>query len=94
VPEVREFAPPDSPYDPSNRNKRSIGINLKSEEGREIFYRLAKEADIVVEGFRPGVTDRLGIGYEKLREINKRIIYCAITGYGQDGPYKFLPVMM
>jgi crotonobetainyl-CoA:carnitine CoA-transferase CaiB-like acyl-CoA transferase len=89
--EVKEFAPPDSPYDPSNRNKRSIGINLKTDAGREIFYRLAKGADIVVEGFRPGVTDRLGIGYEKLKEINKRIIYCAITGYGQDGPYKFLP---
>ncbi|NLA76101.1 MAG: CoA transferase [Deltaproteobacteria bacterium] len=91
MPEVREFAPPDSPYDPSNRNKRSIGINLKSDAGREIFYRLVKRTDIVVEGFRPGVTERLGIGYEKLREINKRIIYCAITGYGQGGPYKFLP---
>lgn len=91
MPEVKEFAPPDSPFDPSNRNKRSIGINLKSDAGREIFHRLAKMADIVVEGFRPGVTDRLGIGYEKLKEINKRIIYCAITGYGQDGPYRFLP---
>ncbi len=91
MPEVREFAPPDSPFDPSNRNKRSIGINLKSDAGREIFYRLAKKADIVVEGFRPGVTERLGIGYERLKKINKRIIYCAITGYGQDGPYKFLP---
>ncbi len=90
-PAVKEFAPPDSPFDPSNRNKRSIGLNLKSEEGRGIFYKLAREADIVVEGFRPGVTDRLGIGYNKLKEINKRIIYCAITGYGQDGPYKFLP---
>ncbi len=92
MPEVKEFAPPDSPYDPSNRNKRSIGLNLKSDKGREIFYRLAKEADIVVEGFRPCVTERLGIGYERLKEINKRIIYCAITGYGQDGPYKFLTV--
>ena len=91
VPAVREFAPPDSPYDPSNRNKRSMGLNLKKDEGREIFYRLAKEADIVVEGFRPGVTDRLGIGYEKLKKINRGIIYCAITGYGQDGPYRFLP---
>jgi crotonobetainyl-CoA:carnitine CoA-transferase CaiB-like acyl-CoA transferase len=91
VPVVKEFAPPDSPFDPLNRNKRSIGLNLKSDEGREIFYKLVKEADIVVEGFRPGVTDRLGIGYEKLKEINKEIIYCAITGYGQDGPYKFLP---
>lgn len=90
-PVVKEFAPPDSPFDPSNRNKRSIGLNLKSDEGREIFYKLARYADIVVEGFRPGVTDRLGIGYKKLKEINKGIIYCAITGYGQDGPYKFLP---
>ena len=91
VPVVKEFAPPDSPYDPSNRNKRSIGLNLKSDEGKEIFYKMARGADIVVEGFRPGVTDRLGIGYEKLKEINKGIIYCAITGYGQDGPYRFLP---
>lgn len=91
IPEVKEFAPPDSPYDPSNRNKRSIGLNLKSDEGKAIFHKLAENADIVVEGFRPGVTGRLGIGYEKLREINKRIIYCAITGYGQDGPYRNLP---
>ena len=91
VPMVREFAPPDSAFDPSNRNKRSIGLNLKSDEGKEIFYKLAKDADIVVEGFRPGVTDRLGIGYEKLKEINKGIVYCAITGYGQDGPYRYLP---
>ena len=91
VPDVKEFAPPDSPFDPSNRNKRSIGLNLKMDEGKEIFYKLARDADIVVEGFRPGVTDRLGIGYEKLRDINRGIIYCAITGYGQDGPYKFLP---
>lgn len=91
VPVVKEFAPPDSPFDPSNRNKRSIGLNLKSDKGREIFLKLAKDADIVVEGFRPGVTERLGINYDKLKEINKGIIYCAITGYGQDGPYKFLP---
>ncbi len=91
IPMVKEFAPPDSPFDPSNRNKRSIGLNLKSDDGREIFYKLAKDADVVVEGFRPGVTERLGIGYDRLREINKNIIYCAITGYGQDGPYRFLP---
>jgi crotonobetainyl-CoA:carnitine CoA-transferase CaiB-like acyl-CoA transferase len=91
APEVKEYAPPDSPFDPSNRNKRSIGLNLKSERGREIFYKLAEDADIVVDGFRPGVTERLGIDYPKLKEINKGIIYCAITGYGQDGPYKNLP---
>jgi len=91
APVVKEYAPPDSPFDPSNRNKQSIGLNLKSERGREIFYKLAKDADIVVEGFRPGVTERLGIDYPRLKEINKGIIYCAITGYGQDGPYRNLP---
>jgi crotonobetainyl-CoA:carnitine CoA-transferase CaiB-like acyl-CoA transferase len=72
----------------TNRNKRSIAINLKQPAGREIFLELAKRADVVVEGFRPGVMDRLGIGYETLKEINPRLIYCAITGYGQDGPYR------
>lgn len=91
APAVREYPPPDSPFDPSNRNKRSIGLNLKSDQGREIFYKLAKDADIVVEGFRPGVTRRLGIDYPKLKKVNKGIIYCAITGYGQDGPYRDLP---
>jgi crotonobetainyl-CoA:carnitine CoA-transferase CaiB-like acyl-CoA transferase len=72
----------------TNRNKRSIAINLKQPVGREIFLELAKRADVVVEGFRPGVMDRLGIGYGTLKEINPRLIYCAITGYGQDGPYR------
>jgi crotonobetainyl-CoA:carnitine CoA-transferase CaiB-like acyl-CoA transferase len=72
----------------TNRNKRSIAINLKHARGREIFRKLAAEADVVIEGFRPGVMDRLGIGYETLREANQRLIYCAITGYGQDGPYR------
>ncbi|HKQ79314.1 MAG TPA: CaiB/BaiF CoA-transferase family protein [Blastocatellia bacterium] len=72
----------------TNRNKRSITINLKHERGRWIFFKLVEKADVVVEGFRPGVMDRLGIGYEALKEINPRLIYCAITGYGQDGPYR------
>src|SRR5262245_394266 len=72
----------------TNRNKRSLTLNLKHPAGREIFLKLAERADVVVEGFRPGVMDRLGIGYEKLKEINSRLIYCAITGYGQDGPYR------
>jgi len=69
-----------------NRNKRSLTLNLKKSEGREIFKRLAAEADVVLEGFRPGVMDRLGLGYKVLRGINPRLIYCAITGYGADGP--------
>ncbi len=69
-----------------NRGKRSIRLDLKSEGGREALLRLAEEADVVLESFRPGVLDRLGCGYEALRERNSRIVYCAITGYGQSGP--------
>ncbi|MDI6756010.1 MAG: CaiB/BaiF CoA-transferase family protein [Thermodesulfobacteriota bacterium] len=70
------------------RNKRHMTLNLKHPRGREIFYRLVKDADVVLEGFRPGVTERLGIDYERMKEINERLIYCSVTGYGQDGPYK------
>jgi crotonobetainyl-CoA:carnitine CoA-transferase CaiB-like acyl-CoA transferase len=69
-----------------NRGKRSIRIDLKSEAGRDAFLRLAGDYDVVLESFRPGVLDRLGVGYAALREINPRIVYCAITGYGQTGP--------
>ena len=69
-----------------NCNKQSITLNTKSPEGKAIFLRLAKEADVVVENFRPGVMDRLGIGYEVLRAINPKLIYCAISGFGQTGP--------
>ena len=69
------------------RNKRSIALNLKEPEAREIFRRLAATADVVVEGFRPGVMARLGAGYEQVREINPRTVYCSVSGYGQDGPY-------
>ncbi len=69
-----------------NRNKRSLTLNLKHPEGRNIFKQLAAEADVVLEGFRPGVMDRLGLGYQELQAINPRLIYCAITGYGTDGP--------
>ncbi|HMV49465.1 MAG TPA: CaiB/BaiF CoA-transferase family protein, partial [Blastocatellia bacterium] len=72
----------------TNRNKRSITLNLKHPAGREIFMKLAAEADVVVEGFRPGVMDRLGIGYDCLKTVNPRLIYCSISGYGQDGPYR------
>jgi crotonobetainyl-CoA:carnitine CoA-transferase CaiB-like acyl-CoA transferase len=70
-----------------NRNKRSIRINLKEERGRDVLLRLAREYDVLLESFRPGVLDRLGVGYEALREENPGLVYCAITGYGQDGPY-------
>lgn len=88
--DVAEFPAIDSPFDPLNRNKKSISINLKTEEGKNIFHRLAERADIVVEGFRPGVTKRLGIDYETLKLINPSLIYCSVTGYGQSGPYRDL----
>jgi crotonobetainyl-CoA:carnitine CoA-transferase CaiB-like acyl-CoA transferase len=69
-----------------NRNKRSIRIDLKSEAGRGVLLRLVGEYDVVLESFRPGVLDRLGVGYERMREVNPGIVYCAITGYGQTGP--------
>jgi alpha-methylacyl-CoA racemase len=71
-----------------NRGKRSIRINLKEERGREVLLRLVREYDVVLESFRPGVLDRLGVGYERMRQENPRLVYCAITGYGQDGPYR------
>jgi alpha-methylacyl-CoA racemase len=69
-----------------NRGKRSLRLNLKSAEGREVLLRAVRESDVVLESFRPGVLDRLGVGYEAMREVNPAIVYCAITGYGQDGP--------
>ncbi|WP_077213254.1 CaiB/BaiF CoA transferase family protein [Bacillus dakarensis] len=74
-----------------NRNKKSVELNLKSEEGKEIFKKMAKEADVIIESFRPGVMDRLGIGYEEISKINEGIVYCSLTGYGQTGPYRNLP---
>ena len=70
-----------------NRGKRSIRINLKEEAGRAVLLRLVRDHDVLLESFRPGVMDRLGVGYERLREENPRLVYCAVTGYGQDGPY-------
>ncbi|WP_202617801.1 CaiB/BaiF CoA transferase family protein [Bacillus dakarensis] len=74
-----------------NRNKKSVTLNLKTEKGKEVFRKLVETSDIVLESFRPGVMDRLGLGYEDLKKINPGIIYCAITGYGQDGPYSQMP---
>jgi alpha-methylacyl-CoA racemase len=69
-----------------NRNKRSIRLDLKHEDGRNALLRLVREHDVMLESFRPGVLDRLGVGYERMREENPGIVFCAITGYGQDGP--------
>ncbi len=70
-----------------NRGKRSVRLDLKSDAGREALLRLVERYDVVLDGFRPGVLDKLGVGYERMREANPAIVFCAITGYGQDGPY-------
>ena len=69
-----------------NRNKRGLRLDLKQSAGRDVFLRLARDADIIVESFRPGVTDKLGIGFDAVRALNPKIVYCAISGYGQTGP--------
>ncbi len=74
-----------------NCNKKSITLNTKSPEGKELFRQLVKDADVLVENFRPGVMDRLGIGYKALAEINPKLIYCAISGFGQTGPDALKP---
>src|SRR5439155_5072689 len=74
-----------------DRNKRSVAINLKEAEGQKIFQRLAAEADVVVEGFRPGVMKRLGGDYETLARLNPRLVYCSLSGFGQTGPYLARP---
>ena len=71
-----------------NRNKESMTLNLKSEAGKDIFKKLAAQYDVVFETFRPGVMDRLGLGYSEIKAVNPKIIYCSGTGYGQNGPYK------
>ena len=75
----------------TNRNKRSMTLNMKSAEGQEIFARLAAGADVIVEGFRPGVMKRLGADYETLGRQNARLVYCSLSGFGQDGPYRDYP---
>jgi alpha-methylacyl-CoA racemase len=71
-----------------NRNKRSIRLNLKDDRARDVLVELARNSDVLLESFRPGVLDRLGVGYERLSEANPRLVYCAITGYGQGGPLR------
>ncbi|MFH0814200.1 MAG: CaiB/BaiF CoA-transferase family protein [Pseudomonadota bacterium] len=74
-----------------DRNKKSIVLNLKIKAAQEVFYKLTEKSDVIVEGFRPGLPLRLGVDYETLKKLNPRIIYCSITGYGQDGPYRDFP---
>ena len=74
-----------------NRNKKSITLNMKMEKSREIMHKLIKQSDVLVENFRPGAMERLGLGYERVKEMNPQIIYNSISGFGQDGPYKLLP---
>jgi formyl-CoA transferase/CoA:oxalate CoA-transferase len=74
-----------------NRNKKSITLNMKSTKSSEIITRMIKQSDVLVENFRPGAMDRLGFGYEQVKEMNPRLIYASISGFGQDGPYRLLP---
>jgi alpha-methylacyl-CoA racemase len=85
--EQQELGTRSSLYLALNRGKRSVRLDLKSDAGREALLRLVERYDVVLDGFRPGVLDKLGVGYERLREVNPGIVHCAITGYGQDGPY-------
>jgi crotonobetainyl-CoA:carnitine CoA-transferase CaiB-like acyl-CoA transferase len=74
-----------------NRNKRSVTLNLKSEAGRELLLRMAKDADILIENYRPGAMKRLGLGYDDLKQVNPRLIYTSISGFGQTGPWSDRP---
>lgn len=94
--DTRQWGPPfigtESTYFLSvNRNKQSLTLNLKHPEAREVFFRLVREADILVENFRPGTMEKLGLGYAKLAELNPRLIYAAISGFGLTGPYRDKP---
>ena len=94
--DTRHWGPPfigdESAYFLSiNRNKRSLTLNFKEEKAREIFLKLAEQSDVVVENFTPGVMSRFDLGYEKVKQANPKIIYCSISGFGQDGPYQSRP---
>lgn len=72
----------------SGRNQRSLSVNLRSEEGKEIIWRLVQQADVIVENYRPGAMERLGFGYEQVSQEKPDIVYCSLSGYGTDGPYR------
>ena len=79
------------PFAMPNRSKRSVSLDLKTDEGRELFLRLAADADLVMENFRPGVAKRLGIDYESVKAVREDVLYCSISGFGQTGPYRMRP---
>ena len=90
--DTRRFSPPEingeaAAFMTMNRNKKGFALDLKTKEGKEVFKRMAKKADVVIENFRKGTLEKLGIGYEKLKKINPKIILCEISGYGRTGPY-------
>ena len=94
--DTRHWGPPfiegESAYFLSiNRNKRSLTLNFKEQEAREIFLKLAADADVIVENFTPGVMSRFGLDYETIKETNPRVVFCSISGFGQDGPYRTRP---
>jgi len=94
--DTRKWGPPfigdESAYFLSiNRNKRSLTLNLQDPKAQEVFMKLAKDTDVVVENFTPGVMERFGLGYEAVKAVNPNVIYCSISGFGQDGPYKSRP---
>lgn len=71
-----------------NRNKKSVALNFRNKQGKQVFMRLVRDADVIFETFRPGAAERWGIGYEAVRAVNPRIVYCSLSGYGQSGPYR------
>jgi crotonobetainyl-CoA:carnitine CoA-transferase CaiB-like acyl-CoA transferase len=81
----------DSAFSTVNRNKQSIVINLQIQEGQKVLHQLVRKADVLLEGFRPGVMKRLNADYDAVKEINPRLIYCSLSGFGQTGPYRDLP---
>ncbi len=74
-----------------NRNKKSMTLDLKHEKGREVFFKLAEKADVIIENFVPGVVKKLGVDYEAVKKVNPDVIYCHVSGFGQDGPYRDRP---
>ncbi len=86
LPETRSVFP--GLFELVNRNKRSMTLNMKNEQGQRIAEELIKKSDVLIEEFRPGVADRIGIGYEQVKKVNPLIIYCSISGFGQHGPYR------